>query len=154
MNISTIWDQFVQENTGATNPGHSEKKGIRNAMLNSLRRTSLAVLMATIPVVMLSGTTPSAFGQASSSSDAAGKVVDSTGASIPGATVHLVNTGTGAERTATTNNDGSWSIPNIPPANYRIRVEKTGFKTAQIAYLTYDRQPDPEVFQDVHGEKT
>jgi hypothetical protein len=43
-----------------------------------------------------------------------------------------VNQGTAAERTATTNNDGDFSIPNLPPATYSMRVEKSGFKTTTI----------------------
>ena len=32
-----------------------------------------------------------------------------------------MNQGTAAERTATTNNDGDFSIPNLPPATYSMR---------------------------------
>ncbi|HEY1212763.1 MAG TPA: TonB-dependent receptor, partial [Bryobacteraceae bacterium] len=66
------------------------------------------------------------------SSDISGKVTDPTGAAIAGATIHLLNNGTGAERTATSNDQGDWSIPNVPPANYKLRVEKQGFKVAQV----------------------
>ena len=67
------------------------------------RRAVLACLMAAVPVAALSVLTPAAFGQASSSSDIAGKVTDSSGATVPGATVQLTNNGTGAQRTTTTN---------------------------------------------------
>ena len=78
---------------------------------------------------------PRAYSQASSSSDAAGKVTDSTSASVAGATVRLINRDTGSERTAITNDIGEWSIRNIPPASYRVRIEKQGFKTTEIPSL-------------------
>jgi Carboxypeptidase regulatory-like domain/TonB-dependent Receptor Plug Domain len=117
-------------------------------MLDTLRRTSFALLILAAPVVALNILVPSAFGQASSSSDVVGKVTDSSGATVPGATVHVINNATGAERTATTNDSGDWSVPNIPPANYRIRVEKQGFKTSQILSL------DIEIGKAANGSVT
>ncbi|WP_263415345.1 TonB-dependent receptor [Terriglobus albidus] len=102
---------------------------------SATRRSLLGVMLAAAPLFVLNIASPAAFGQASSSSDAAGKVTDATGAAIPGATIHLINNGTGVERTTTSNNEGDWSIPNVPPANYKIRVEKQGFKAAQIPSL-------------------
>jgi hypothetical protein len=49
-----------------------------------------------------------------------------------GATIRITNLGTGAER-MTTSSSGEFSIPNLPPASYRMTVEKAGFKTATIA---------------------
>jgi hypothetical protein len=118
------------------------------AVTRTARRTSLALLMAATPVVALNLATPAAYGQASSSSDAAGKVTDATGASVPGAVVHLINNGTKAERTATTNDSGDWSIANVPPANYSIRVEKTGFKTSVIPAI------DVEIGKSANGSVT
>ncbi len=102
---------------------------------NRLRRLSIALAISGAPLLAITLAAPSAFGQASSSSDAVGKVTDPTGASVPGATVHLVNNGTGSERMATTNEAGEWSIPNLPPANYRIRIEKQGFNASEIKSL-------------------
>lgn len=124
------------------------RKQAEKSMLSSLRRMSFALVVAATPLAMVGVCAPSAFAQASSSSDVVGKVTDPTGASVPGATVHLINMGTGAERTATTANDGSWSIPNIPPANYRIRVEKAGFKVAQIPSI------DVEIGKTANGSVT
>jgi hypothetical protein len=73
--------------------------------------------------------------QQSSISNIVGRVTDATGAVVGGATVHVENQGTAAERTATTNNDGDFSIPNLPPATYSLRVEKAGFKTTSIPSL-------------------
>ena len=75
------------------------------------------------------------FAQQSSVSNIVGHVADSTGAVIAGATVHVVNQATAAERTGVTNSGGDFSIPNLPPATYELRVEKEGFKTTTIPAL-------------------
>lgn len=98
-------------------------------------RAALALMLAAVPASLLMVGAPAAYSQASSSSDAAGTVTDASGARVPDATVHLINNGTKAERTTTTNNSGEWSIPNVPPANYTIRVEKAGFRTSVISSL-------------------
>ena len=118
------------------------------AVLRSARRSALALTLAALPVVALNAVAPSAYGQASSSSDAAGTITDSTGAAIPGATIHLINNATKAERTTTTNDGGQWSIPNLPPASYTLRVEKSGFKSANVPSL------DVQVGQAANGSVT
>jgi hypothetical protein len=60
-----------------------------------------------------------------------GNVTDSTEASVPGAVVTITNKETSAVRTATTNADGSFSIPTIQNGNYSIEVKKEGFRTAK-----------------------
>src|SRR5712692_5606358 len=70
--------------------------------------------------------------QESASSGIAGQVTDSTQGALPGATVTVRNTGTNAQRTATTDAQGNFSVPNLPPALYEIRVEKPGFQTAVL----------------------
>src|SRR4051794_1837377 len=118
------------ERTRTTDVISKSRPGIRQWN----RELSLLSLFVTI----LSFFTPVGFGQASSSSDAAGRITDQTGAVVPGAVIRLINNGTRAERSATTNDGGEWSIPNIPPASYMLRVEKAGFKTAVIPSLAVE----------------
>ncbi|GIU81363.1 MAG: TonB-dependent receptor [Acidobacteria bacterium] len=58
-----------------------------------------------------------------------GKVTDSTGAIVPGATVTITLTQTGAERTTTTNGEGIYQIVDLQPGEYSIKVEMQGFAT-------------------------
>jgi hypothetical protein len=58
-----------------------------------------------------------------------GTVKDSSGASIPGATVTLRNTDTNLTKTAMTEQDGSYRFPELPVGHYEIRVEAAGFRT-------------------------
>jgi len=57
-----------------------------------------------------------------------GTVVDSTGAAEPGATVTLTNIGTSLKQTQLTGDTGLYSFVNLDPGQYRLVVEKTGFK--------------------------
>jgi Carboxypeptidase regulatory-like domain len=57
-----------------------------------------------------------------------GTVSDASGAAVPDAQVTLVNTATGAKETFATGHDGLYSFVNLNPGEYRIDVEKAGFK--------------------------
>ena len=57
-----------------------------------------------------------------------GTITDEQGAVIPGASVTITSTETNNIRTATTSNDGFYSIPGLAPGLYTVTVEKTGFK--------------------------
>ena len=73
--------------------------------------------------------------QESASSGIVGQVVDSTKGAMPGATVTVINTGTNAQRVVNTDGEGRFSIPNLPPAVYTVRVELSGFATTEIKGL-------------------
>jgi iron complex outermembrane receptor protein len=65
-----------------------------------------------------------------------GVVRDATAAGVPGATVTVTNQGTKESRTATTGNDGSFSI-SVPPGSHSVAVSISGFrKTAQNVDVT------------------
>jgi hypothetical protein len=57
-----------------------------------------------------------------------GVVKDSTGSVLPGATVTIVNKETNLTREAVTNSDGAYSIINVQPGPYDIKVSLTGFR--------------------------
>jgi hypothetical protein len=57
-----------------------------------------------------------------------GRVTDATGAVVPGATVTVTNVATGAERRVVTNETGYYTVPLLPPGEYRIALEQKGFK--------------------------
>src|SRR5262249_20976124 len=62
-----------------------------------------------------------------------GQRTDSPHGALPGATITVTNTGTNAQRTAVTDAEGRFSIPNLPPATYRLRAELSGFQTFELA---------------------
>src|SRR2546428_3481930 len=57
-----------------------------------------------------------------------GTVVDPSGAVVQGATVALVNSATGATRNTSTNDQGSFTFPELSAGTYKVSVNKTGFK--------------------------
>jgi hypothetical protein len=61
--------------------------------------------------------------------DISGAVKDSTGATIAAAQVTVVNKDTNATRSVTSNEDGFFSFPALPPGTYTLKAEKPGFKT-------------------------
>ncbi|MBM3727541.1 MAG: carboxypeptidase regulatory-like domain-containing protein [Acidobacteria bacterium] len=57
-----------------------------------------------------------------------GTVSDATGAAVPQANVALINTGTADRRTGQTDAGGNYQFVNLTPGQYRVEVEKQGFR--------------------------
>jgi hypothetical protein len=69
-----------------------------------------------------------AFAQSDNSS-ISGIVKDPTGAVVANAKVIVKNEGTAFERQTTTNEAGFYTVTNIPPGFYEVKVEAAGFKS-------------------------
>jgi Carboxypeptidase regulatory-like domain/TonB-dependent Receptor Plug Domain len=57
-----------------------------------------------------------------------GRVVDQTGAALPGASVELTNTEKGSTRTTVTDAQGNYVIPLVQPGPYRVSITLEGFE--------------------------
>src|SRR6202046_3632218 len=57
-----------------------------------------------------------------------GTITDSSGSAIPDAQVTLTSLATAATQTVTTSGDGLYSFVNLNPGDYRLDVQKDGFK--------------------------
>src|SRR5262249_53780139 len=57
-----------------------------------------------------------------------GTLVDQAGAKVPGATVTVTSTGTGAARTVVTSPDGAFTVPGLSPGLYDVHAELAGFR--------------------------
>jgi hypothetical protein len=57
-----------------------------------------------------------------------GTVTDASGAAVPAASVTLSNLSTGEKRTAPSGDDGHFTFVNLYQGNYRVDIEKNGFK--------------------------
>lgn len=67
-----------------------------------------------------------------------GTVFDQSGAAVPNASVQLLNVGTNAALSATSNNAGEFTFANVPPGTYKVTVTATGFRTTTVENLTVD----------------
>jgi hypothetical protein len=88
------------------------------------RRASLALLAAALLAAQAGG--PAAYGQAATAT-LSGTVEDEKGDRVADASVMVSNPATGLERHVTTTGDGAFTIPQLPPGTYLVRVEREGF---------------------------
>jgi outer membrane receptor protein involved in Fe transport len=66
------------------------------------------------------------------SGDIAGTVTDASGAAIPGASVKVTNTGTGATLTLTTASAGEYRANLLKPGNYTVEASAPNFQSSQM----------------------
>ena len=59
-----------------------------------------------------------------------GTIVDAQGAALPGVTVSATSLGTGAVRTTATDGSGAYQLMALPPGDYQVKFELSGFRTA------------------------
>ena len=68
-----------------------------------------------------------------------GTVFDPTGAAVPYAKVRAVNTGTNLEVNTTTDGDGRYTFPSLPPGGpYSVTVAAAGFNTEEHTGITLE----------------
>jgi hypothetical protein len=75
----------------------------------------------------------------------AGAVTDTSGATVTDANVTLTNLGTSEKRTQSSGADGLFTFVNLFPGQYRIDVEKQGFKHFVRTPVTVDVQQSTRV---------
>src|ERR1700716_4468511 len=85
-----------------------------------MRRFVLGVMLALLLRGMLQAQ--------SAEASLTGRVTDPNKAVIGGATVSVINSGTGIHYQGLTNEIGTYYVSNLPPGRYRVEVEKLGFK--------------------------
>src|SRR5258708_39970201 len=64
-----------------------------------------------------------------------GSVTDSSGAVVPGSTVKLINTDTGATLTYTAGSDGNFTFSAVNRGNYRIEAAHSGFQSVEQTFV-------------------
>jgi hypothetical protein len=91
--------------------------------MNCLRKISIALSAALFCIALFAGSTLAQQITATLS----GTITDPSGAVVPGATVTATSVETGLVKTATTNNEGNYTITFLQPGTYNITVNQTGF---------------------------
>src|SRR5437870_13210826 len=97
-------------------------------MLVDNRFTFLVVLAVTGGMAAVFAQTPT--GQIT------GRIIDPTGAVIPFADITVVNPDTGLVRKTASNETGYFTASPLPPGEYRISVQKQGFRAAARTGVT------------------
>jgi hypothetical protein len=64
--------------------------------------------------------------------DLLGVVRDASGAILPGVTVTISGPRIAGTQSATTSENGTYRIPNLPPGTYTVKVELSGFKSVVL----------------------
>ncbi len=97
-----------------------------------MKRHVFAALAALLAVLSLPSPARAQFDAAT----VLGRVVDQTGAAVPGATVTLTNQATGITATTVTNTSGDYQFLNVRIGTYRIEAELPGFSKAVAPTVT------------------
>src|SRR5712675_1054631 len=114
------------------------KNGVWRRMMNVLvsaasRVASLALKQfsfsrALLLSLLVLGISSQAFGQ---NATVVGTITDPSGAAVANATITITHVETGQAYHLTSNGDGQYVAPDLPIGHYNIKVEATGFKTAE-----------------------
>jgi outer membrane receptor protein involved in Fe transport len=70
---------------------------------------------------------------AQTNGDISGRVTDTSGAPLPGATVQTTSPSLQGTRTTTSGPDSLYRIPAVPPGQYRVTASLAGFRTVEKA---------------------
>ncbi|HEX8844610.1 MAG TPA: TonB-dependent receptor [Pyrinomonadaceae bacterium] len=100
------------------------------------RFVSKRILTVTILLIVSGSFLPhwsggSAYAQ-SSTATLSGTVMDEAGAVIPAVSITLLNLSTALQRHATTDDQGSYVVPLLPPGRYNLTAQRKGFSTIEI----------------------
>jgi len=86
-----------------------------------------------------------------------GTVTDPTGAVIPNATITIVSQETGAQRDATSDNQGRYTMAQVIPGTYKLTAKATGFADVvvnKLELLVNQPATVPVVFEKVGATST
>ncbi|HMF61532.1 MAG TPA: carboxypeptidase-like regulatory domain-containing protein, partial [Vicinamibacterales bacterium] len=90
-------------------------------MLSQIRSCLVVCILATLTLM------PAGVTAQESRGTLQGRVIDTSGAAVPGASVEVLNLATGVAATTTTNEQGGYRVAFLNPGIYRVTVSLTGF---------------------------
>jgi len=104
------------------------RKNLRNRVL----ATSLVAMFSFLVVTCCAPL----FAQTLTTGAISGTVTDPTGAVVPNATITVTSTTTGAVRTAHSSTNGQFTVPQLNPGPYRVKVASEGFREEEVGPIT------------------
>ena len=90
----------------------------------------------------VSGASPAGAQSQATTAEINGQVTDAQGGVLPGATVTITNPATGYTRTVVTSAEGLFVVPLLPPGEYEVKFELTGFNTGKSLAAGHRRRDD------------
>jgi hypothetical protein len=99
------------------------------------RHTPCIIFIVSLLFVLAIAGVQTSFGQGITGS-ITGTVTDPSGASLAGATVTILHVGTNATRIVTTSDVGSYTVTQLAPGSYNVKVEKNGFDSSEQNNIT------------------
>jgi len=96
------------------------RKNLRNRVL----ATSLVAMFSFLVVTCCAPL----FAQTLTTGAISGTVTDPTGAVVPNATITVTSITTGAVRTTHSGTNGQFTLPQLNPGEYRVKVAAEGFR--------------------------
>lgn len=106
-----------------------------NSKIRVIFRGYSAVVLASLSLI---GVTHGAHAQTAVDGAAAGSVMDTTGAVVPGAIVLIHNRATSAELQALTDEAGYFRVSRLVPGDYRITVSRSGFASYAAEHVVVE----------------
>src|SRR6267143_3767057 len=94
----------------------------------SLAVNQFSLSRALLLCLLVLGISSQAFGQ---NATVVGTVTDPSGAAVANATITITRTETGQVFHLVSNGDGQYVAPDLPIGHYNLKIEATGFKTAE-----------------------
>jgi hypothetical protein len=88
---------------------------------NSIAKLLFAIILFAAPSVL-----------AQTAATLSGTIADPSGGVVAGVAVKVTSATNGSERTVTSNEQGYFSVSQLPPGLYAVTASLTGFKTAQV----------------------
>src|SRR5665647_1009544 len=123
---------------------------IRNSEANRFTRLACRAILVAGLIASTLAFIPGPLHAQSDTGRITGTVADSTGAILPGATVKLTNTETGAMTTVTSGSDGNFNFAAVMRGTYKVDVTQMGFATmtqtfnlqvSEVQNLTFRMSP-------------
>jgi carboxypeptidase family protein len=106
-----------------------DQENMRLNLMRRQRRGHQLLKLAGSVTLLLTVCVLEVFGQ-SNKATIVGTVTDTSGAVVAAATVTVTNVGTNQDRSATSNEDGTYNIPLLDIGIYRVKATAPGFKEA------------------------
>jgi hypothetical protein len=97
-----------------------------NRLFQCIAHTAFCVLLAVLCAFPFSARSQSV------SATLSGTVIDQNGAVVPGVEITVINPGTGLQWQTTTNDQGNFVVPLLPPSTYTVRAQRDGFAPVQV----------------------